>query len=131
MNGPISENLRSVMTSYSKSTCQVILDQIEVMAKIGAHRPEREISQPLRVSVILDIVPPVADTLDSTFDYADIETFARELATIEIALIETFARRLAEKFLAYSMVLGVEVRIEKPKAVPGCMAGTRITLAKT
>jgi 7,8-dihydroneopterin aldolase/epimerase/oxygenase len=117
-------------TPNSRSTCRVILDGIEVMATIGTRRDEREVAQPLRLSVLLDIIPPDVDALESTFDYSIIREFAQELATVEIVLIETFALRLAQKCLAHRNVLSAEVRIEKPKAVPGCIAGTLVSVTK-
>jgi 7,8-dihydroneopterin aldolase/epimerase/oxygenase len=111
-------------------TCQVMLNDIEVMADIGALAVELGVPQPLRIHVSLTVVPPSADDLTQTFDYSNIRVFAQELAAQRIVLIETFAQRLAQMCLADDVVLDAEVRIDKPKAVPGCLAGTRVKLGK-
>ena len=118
---------RDALVSVS---CQVLLGDLEVMADIGALASEHGVPQPLRICVTVDVVPPPADNLAQAFDYSLIAVFAHELAAGRIALIETFAQRLAQKCLAYDMVLGAEVRIDKPRAVPGCLAGTRVRLSK-
>lgn len=111
-------------------SCQVLLDDIEVMADIGALASERGVPQPLRIHVAASIVPPTRDDIAETFDYCRIRAFALELAAHRIVLIETFAQRLARMCLAHELVLDVEVRIEKPRAIPGCRAGTRVRLVK-
>jgi 7,8-dihydroneopterin aldolase/epimerase/oxygenase len=113
-----------------RSSCQVILDGIEVMANIGTQNSEREILQPLRIFVELDVATPTQDNLEYTFDYSKIASMAREISTMGISLIETFALKLAEKCIEDGIVFGATVRIEKPRAVPGCTAGTRVTLTK-
>jgi 7,8-dihydroneopterin aldolase/epimerase/oxygenase len=110
--------------------CQVLLNNIEVMADIGALAIELGVLQPLLIHVALTVVPPTMDDLTHTFDYSNIRKFAKELADQRIVLIETFAQRLAQRCLAFEMVLDAEVRIDKPKAVPGCLAGTRVIMSK-
>jgi dihydroneopterin aldolase len=111
--------------------CQVLLNDIEVMADIGALAIELGVLQPLLIHVALTVVPPTTDDLTQTFDYSIIRRFAEELAAQRIVLIETFAQRLAQRCLAFEVVLDAEVRIDKPKAVPGCLAGTRIRMGKS
>lgn len=110
--------------------CEVLLDDLTVMADIGALAAEQGVRQPLRIHVALSVVPPLDDDLAQTYDYVAIKRHARELAGQRISLIETFARRLALACLASDLVLAAEVRIEKPLAVPGSMAGTRLRLRK-
>lgn len=110
--------------------CEVMLDGIEVQADIGAYAREFGRPQPLMIDVTIAIVPPSGDALATTFDYAAIRGFALDLAGERIALIETFAERLARRCLAHPAALAVDVRITKPRAVPGCLARTRIRLAK-
>jgi dihydroneopterin aldolase len=111
--------------------CEVMLDGIEVEADIGAYVREFGRPQPLSIDVTISIVPPSGDDLATTFDYAEIRIFAGELAGQRIALIETFAERLARRCLAHPAALAVDVRITKPRAVPGCMARVRMRLAKS
>lgn len=111
--------------------CEVLLDRIEVMADIGAYASEFGIFQPLQISVRLSIIAPVRDELGQTFDYARILAHARTLATQRTTLIETFAYRLAQLCLESPLVIEAEVQVDKPRAVPGCLAGTRIQMRKT
>ncbi|MEE4452126.1 dihydroneopterin aldolase [Novosphingobium resinovorum] len=130
MNG-IAEILRPPgLPVASAVECQVLLDEIEVMADIGAFSAEHGVPQPLRIHVALSIVPPVDDDLSQTFDYSRIHAHALELASQRIALIETFAQRLARMCLACDLVTEAAVRIDKPRAVPGCLAGTRIRIRR-
>jgi len=111
--------------------CEVLLDNIEIMADIGAYAAECGVPQPLRIHVVLRIVPPMEDELSRTFDYSAIHGYALDLAARRICLIETFAWKLARMCLESDLVREARVRIEKPRAIPGCLAGTRVTLRKT
>lgn len=117
--------------SLSVTTCRVLLSQIKVMADIGALAIELGVPQPLIINVALDVAAPPHDRLTDTFDYTNIRDFAEELAAERIVLIETFARRLAEMCLAFEGVHAAEVRIDKPQAVPGCLAGTMVRIEKS
>lgn len=121
---------RSLATHHTVS-CQVLLNDIEVVADIGALAIEFGVPQPLRVHVALSVVPPQDDELAQTFNYATIREYALDLAGQRTALIETFAQRLAHRCLASDLVLEAEVRIDKPWAVPGCLAGTRVKVCKS
>ncbi len=110
--------------------CSVMLDNIEVMADIGILAAETGVRQPLVLHVRLDVVPPTGDHIDQTCDYREIHQAAQDLAERRIALIETFARRLAERCLANERVLVAEVRADKPRAVPGCLAAAHVRLSR-
>lgn len=113
-----------------RALCQVLLGDLEVMADIGAFAAEHGVLQPLRIHVVLTVTPPRTDDLGETFDYNQIRDHALALAGQRISLIESFAQRLARRCLEATMVVEAEVRIDKPRAVPGCMAGTRVVLSK-
>jgi dihydroneopterin aldolase len=115
---------------YHTVDCEVRLDNIDVMADIGALAVELGVLQPLRIKVALRITAPKIDHLSQTFDYTNIRTHAIELAGRRIVLIETFAQELARRCLEADIVNEAEIWIEKPKAVPGCMAGTYVRLTK-
>ena len=110
--------------------CEVMLEGLEVQADIGAYAREFGVPQPLRIDVAVTIVMPRADDLAATLDYDTIRGFALDLAARRIALIETFAARLGRQCLAHPGALSVDVRIGKPAAVPGCLAGTRVRLSR-
>ncbi|WP_206243887.1 dihydroneopterin aldolase [Novosphingobium terrae] len=131
MNSLAPSLFRQPHVSHGEITlCQVLLGDLEVMADIGAFAAEHGVLQPLNIHVTLTIAPPTADDLAETFDYNQIRAHALELAGQRISLIETFAQRLARACLDAPMVTEAEVRIDKPRAVPGCMAGTRVVLGK-
>ncbi|WP_051376811.1 dihydroneopterin aldolase [Burkholderia sp. WSM2232] len=118
-------------SAFVSAQCQVILNNIEVMADIGVYEAEMGVPQPLVIDVALSVVPPAMDELSQTFDYTRVRACALGLAAQRIMLIETFAMRLARMCLTHDTVLGAEVRIRKPRAVPGCLACTCVTLSKS
>lgn len=111
-------------------SCQVRLSGLEVMADIGTLESEKGVRQPLSIDVAVSVVPPATDALSQTFDYRHVRACALELAAERIELIETFALKLARMCVAHEMVLSAEVLIGKPRAVPGCLASTSVTLSK-
>ena len=118
-------------TTVTTSHFQVRLDGIDVMAKIGTSADEQGNAQPLRIFVALNIFTPQSDSLEATFDYSHIHAFAHELAMQKMTLIETFALRLANLCMANPVVFAAHVRIEKPKAVPPCIAGVSVQLTRS
>lgn len=111
-------------------SCEVLIEGLEVEADIGALDTERGVPQPLRISVALTVVPPDRDVLTQAFDYREIRSFALALADERIVLVETFAHRLAIACLGDPRVLAAEVRVDKPRAVPNCLAAVRVRLAR-
>lgn len=103
---------------------------LEVMADIGIYDHEVGAPQPLRLNVRLQVAAVEHDQIDEAFDYAKVVTIAQRLATERTALIETFARRMATACLCSPMVLAADVEIEKPRALPGCLAGARVKLQR-
>ena len=118
------------LTPPLSAQCQVLLTELEVMADIGALMRERGVPQPLRISVVAEVIPPDEDELSRTLDYCDIRSFALQLAAEPIVLVETFAVKLARMCLALDRVLAIQVRVDKPRAVPDGVAGTCVKLAK-
>ena len=116
--------------SVVSASCQVQLTELEVMADIGALDSEKGVPQPLRIDVAVSVVPPARDELAQTFDYSLIRDFALELAGERTVLVESFALKLAHRCLAHDTVLKAEVRIGKPCAIPGALAGTCVTASK-
>jgi 7,8-dihydroneopterin aldolase/epimerase/oxygenase len=116
--------------AFVSATCRVCLSDIEVMADIGVYEEEKGVPQPLLIDVAVHVVPPSTDELSQTFDYTWVRAGALELAAQRIMLIETFAIRLAQMCLTHDAVLQAEVRVSKPRAVPGCLASTCVTLSR-
>lgn len=107
---------------------RVFLRALELEARIGYYAHEKHGTQPLLVDVEATLDTPRFgdDDIARTLDYTKVAAIARELAATHVDLIETFAERLAERCLALAHVEDVRVRVEKPRAVPGAMAGVEI-----
>lgn len=131
MNDILTAKRMQTELAIRTESCRVLLNEIEVMADIGALAVELGVPQPLKINVALEVVAPDIDHLSQTFDYSQIREYALELASKRIVLIEIFAQKLARRCLAADVVLEAEVWIAKPKAVPGCMAGTYVKLTKS
>lgn len=112
----------------STTACRVGVRDVVVGARIGAHAHEHGRVQPLRISVELVARPPVEDRLASTFDYADIPAIIEDVAQTHICLIEQFATCVAERCAERPGVHWVEVRVEKPSALPNGLAWTAIEI---
>ncbi|TKD49888.1 dihydroneopterin aldolase [Sphingomonas baiyangensis] len=109
-------------------TTIVGVEGLTLSARIGVHHHERGRRQPLIVTAwaTLETAAPI-EQFAETIDYCDIVRAAETLADTHVDLIETYAHRLAEACLALGPVTRVEVRIDKPEALPGGMAGVRVT----
>jgi len=107
---------------------RVFLRALQLDAFIGYYAHEKGVRQPLvaDVELTLDGERFGGDDIQGTVDYGKIAEAAHALADEHVDLIETFAERLAQKCLAFALVSSVKVRIEKPRAVPGAMAGVEI-----
>jgi len=130
MDELISARRAHDFTTFLSASCQVRLSEIEVMADIGVFDSEKGVPQPLLIDVVVSVVPPSRDELSQTFDYSHVQAYAVALAARRITLIETFALELAQMCLAHDVVLNAEVRVAKPRAVPGCLASTCVVLNK-
>lgn len=115
--------------SYSE-TVDLTVDGLRVEADIGVNGCEIGCRQPLLVSVRVRIDPPAGDGVADTFDYARVPAYAAELAAQRTGLIETFARRLGEACLRFANVREVELKVSKPNALDGCLAGTQVLLKR-
>ena len=111
---------------------RVFLRALTLEAHIGYYAFEKGVSQPLVVDVELTLGGESfgEDDIHGTVDYDKIAKIARELASEHVDLLETFAERLATRCLDFSLAKAVRVHIEKPRAVPGAMAGVEIVRVK-
>jgi 7,8-dihydroneopterin aldolase/epimerase/oxygenase len=123
--------LRSRARLYMGASCTIEVTGLRVQADIGVYAHEIAMRQPLDVDVEFDVLAlPQTDALDETPDYSRVLALADELAGQRIALIETFAKRLAEGLLEHPLVTVAAVRVRKPQALPGCVAGCRVRLSR-
>jgi 7,8-dihydroneopterin aldolase/epimerase/oxygenase len=111
---------------------RVFLRALNLDAHIGYYDHEKGVKQPLIVDVELTLAGESfgGDDIHGTVDYDKVAKLARELAAEHVDLLETFAQHLAERCLALALVEAVRVHIEKPRAVPGAMAGVEIFRVK-
>lgn len=120
----------ALVPSAAERTVEVTISGLQVAADIGVYAHEHGRPQPLMVNIVLGIEAPACDRLDETVDYQRVADDAHALAQGRTALIETYAMRLAERCIAYSGVHHVEVRVSKPGALRGGLAGTRVSLGR-
>lgn len=111
-------------------TIEVTISGLQVAADIGVYAHEHGRVQPLIVDIILKIDAPARDVLEETIDYQRVADDAHALALGRTALIETYAMRLAERCIAYPGAQWVEIRVSKPGALRGGLAGVRASLAR-
>lgn len=109
---------------------EVTISDLQVAADIGVYAHEHGRAQPLVVDIILKIDAPARDALNDTIDYQSVADDAHALALERTALIETYAMRLAERCIAYPGVQAADVRVSKPGALRGGLAGARASLAR-
>ena len=105
-----------------------VLDRISVRdhvvdVEIGAFQAERDTTQRLRFSVVVEVAPSAGaetDDVDDILSYDAItEAIEAELAAERLNLLETLAERIADRILTESQPQRVFVRIEKLDRGPG------------
>jgi dihydroneopterin aldolase len=111
---------------------RVFVRGLNVDARIGAYAHEQQGAQPLRIDLDVEVVEPshpAADRLEDVVCYNRlVEGIKAIIAEGHIRLVETLAERIADLAMSHPMVLGVSVRIEKPRAIAGAdAAGVEIT----
>ncbi|UWQ14996.1 dihydroneopterin aldolase [Aliiroseovarius sp. M344] len=94
-----------------------------VDVEIGAFQAERDTTQRLSFSVVVEVAPSdgaQTDDVDDILSYDTItEAITFELAAERLNLLETLAERIADRILAAPQPLRVFVRIEKLDRGPG------------
>ncbi|WP_371168355.1 dihydroneopterin aldolase [Aliiroseovarius sp. 2305UL8-7] len=94
-----------------------------VDVEIGAFQAERDTTQRLRFSVVVEVAPStgaVTDDVDDILSYDTVtEAIEAELAAERLNLLETLAERIADRILTEPQSLRVFVRIEKLDRGPG------------
>jgi len=114
----------------TKKSVQVLIRNLEVLARIGIHGHEQGKPQPVRINVSLDGEMDVGvDRLENAIDYEAIaEKIRGIIAAGHINLAETLAERIAAACFEDKRVKHARVRVEKLHALPGAeAAGVEIT----
>lgn len=110
---------------------EIFLRGIELDARVGVHRFERERPQRIRLDLTLFVSragEPESDRLGDVLNYERVVEAVRALcAGAHINLLETVAERIAKLCLAEAQVAGVRVSVAKPDIFPDVEAvGVRI-----
>ncbi|NHK27078.1 dihydroneopterin aldolase [Parvularcula flava] len=108
---------------------------LKLDANIGAYESEMGRTQPVVISLEVEVqepADPVSDSLEDVVCYNRLVQTIREILTEgHIKLVETLAERIAAECLAHPMSLSVKVRVEKPEAIEEAdAAGVEITRTK-
>jgi len=104
---------------------------LTVEAEIGLYAHERGRRQPLRVEIECSLVAHAVEGLGDTLNYELLAANARRIASEgHIDLVETYVQRLAAACLEHPLVTRVRVRVEKPEALQGAVAGVELVADK-
>lgn len=113
------------------SELTVFMRGLTVEAEIGLYAHEQGRTQPLRVEVEARVKSGQVEGLKDTVNYELFAEAARRLAAQgHIGLVETYAQDLAAACLEHPLIQSVRVRVEKPEALPGAVAGVEVVAGK-
>ena len=100
----------------------VFVRDLLVSCRIGVHRHEKRIDQPVRINLDLAVsegAAPSRDRLSDVLDYEEIVDRVRRIAGRgHTNLLETLAERIAAACLEDSRVRAARVRVEKLDVFP-------------
>jgi dihydroneopterin aldolase len=108
----------------------ICIDDLTVDARIGVYAHEVGRTQPLVLTIVLEVIPPTTDDLSATIDYCHIREIACEIGRWPLKLIETFAERMAKRCLEFPPVQSAQVRVAKPQAIAPALASVCVTLRR-
>ena len=102
---------------------RVFMHDLVLEVEIGVYTHEKGVTQRVRISVDVDVIPTTValdDNIDCAFDYDTIIKGTKDLvARGHINLVETLAEDLAMHCLAHPRASAVTIRIEKLDKEPG------------
>jgi 7,8-dihydroneopterin aldolase/epimerase/oxygenase len=105
----------------------VFMRGLTVEAEIGLYAHERGRRQPLLVEIEAGLHPHAVEGLADTLNYELLAANARAVAAEgHIDLVETYVQALASRCLEHPQVRRVRVRVEKPEALQGAVAGVEL-----
>ena len=103
---------------------RLILENLHVQASVGILEHERRSTQPLLLTVSVELPSaglPAQDEVHCVFDYRHLRDVANEeVQRGHVNLLETLAGRIVERLLAFPQVGRVVVRVDKPDIFPDC-----------
>ncbi len=101
----------------------------------GVLSEERILGQEFKVSIEIFVPLEKAgknDDLTKTINYAEVYQVVQNIILGEpVSLLETLAEKIASRVLAYDLVEGVRIEVEKSKPpIPGIMEGVKICILR-
>jgi dihydroneopterin aldolase len=112
---------------------RVFIHDLVLDVEVGVYTHEKGVTQRVRFSVDVDVLPATValdDNIDRAFDYDTIIQGIKDIiAEGHINLVETLAERIAEHCLALPRASSVLVKIEKLDKEPGAV-GVEIVRSK-
>jgi dihydroneopterin aldolase len=119
--------------SVAQARDRVFVHDLVLDVEIGVYTHEKGVTQRVRFSVDVDVLPATValdDNIARAFDYDTIIHGIKDIiAEGHINLVETLAERIAEHCLAHPRASSVHVTIEKLDKEPGAL-GVEIVRAK-
>ena len=124
---------KPINASAARALDRVFMHDLVLDVEIGVYTHEKGVTQRVRFSVDVDVLPATValeDDIARAFDYDTIITGIKDIiAQGHINLVETLAERIAARCLAHPRASSVLVRIEKLDKEPGAV-GIEIVRAK-
>ncbi len=110
---------------------KIVIDGIEVACLIGTQPKERQVTQPVVIGLVLHgdwRAAAASDDLHDAVNYVRAIEMVRSVAAgSSFFLLEALAEELARRLLAIPGVCQVELRLDKPQAVPGVRVAVEIS----
>jgi dihydroneopterin aldolase len=127
------KDAKSINASAGRALDRVFMHDLVLDVEIGVYTHEKGVTQRVRFSVDVDVLPATGaldDNIARAFDYDTIIKGIKDIiAEGHINLVETLAERIAEHCLQHPRASSVLVRIEKLDKEPGAV-GVEIVRAK-
>jgi dihydroneopterin aldolase len=112
---------------------RVFVHDLVLDVEIGVYTHEKGVTQRVRFSVDVEVLPAtreIGDNIARAFDYDTIISGIKDIISHgHINLVETLAERIAERCLAHPRAASVRVMIEKLDKEPGAV-GVEIVRTK-
>ncbi len=116
---------RTSATDHTRPLDRVFVHDLVLDVEIGVYTHEKGVTQRVRFSVDVEVLPATADLGDDiarAFDYDTIISGIKDIVGHgHINLVETLAERVAERCLAHPRAASVRVIIEKLDKEPGAV----------
>ena len=124
---------RKLAPSEGKTLDRVFMHDLVLDVEIGVYTNEKGVTQRVRFSVDVDVIPAtiaIEDDIRRAFDYDTIIKGIKDIvARGHINLVETLAEEVARHCLAHPRASSVKVVIEKLDKEPGAV-GVEIVRSK-